>query len=257
MSGIATAIVGTAVVGGIAQSRAAKKASSAQTESAQAGIDEQSRQFDKLVQLMKPYVQAGAGTAGGEFDAAQYLRDNPDVAANSYFSQNPLEHYQKYGKKEGRAFPTTQAVQGSLGGQQALLGLLGPEAQQQAIGGLEQSPQFQSLVQQGENALLQNASATGGLRGGNLQGALAQYRPQLLSQLIESQFSKLGGLTQIGQAAAAGQASAGLQTGANVGNLLQQQGQARAGGALAQGQAIGQIAGSLGNFASMKGLGAF
>lgn len=129
----------------------------------------------------------------------------------------------------------SDGVTGSLGAQQALLGLLGPDAQMQAISGLEQSPQFQSLVQQGESALLQNASATGGLRGGNLQGALAQYRPQVLSQLIESQFNKLGGLTQLGQASAAGQASAGLQTGSNIGNLLQQKGAATAGGQLAMG----------------------
>lgn len=257
MSGIATAVVGSAVVGGIVQSRAAKKAASAQTQSAEAGIAEQSRQFDELVKLMQPYVQAGAGTVGGEFDAAQYLRDNPDVAASPYFSQNPLEHYNKYGKKEGRAFPTTQAVTGALTAQQDLLGLRGTEAQRAAISGIEGSPQFQTLVQQGENALLQNASATGGLRGGNLQGALAQFRPQILSQLIESQFNKLGGLTQIGQAAAAGQAASGIQSSSNISNLLQQQGQARAGAQLAQGQAIGNIAGSIGNLATLKGLGAF
>jgi len=67
--------------------------------------------------------------------------------------------------------------------QQALIGAQGPEAQRAAIAALEQGPAVQALTQQGENALLQRASATGGLRGGNVQAALAQFRPQMLNQL--------------------------------------------------------------------------
>ena len=78
--------------------------------------------------------------------------------------------------------PYMQAGQGALGAQQALLGLGGPEAQKAAIAQLEQSPQFQAMVQQGETGILQNASATGGLRGGNTQAALAQFRPQMLDR---------------------------------------------------------------------------
>src|SRR5690606_31761091 len=120
-------------------------------------------------------------------------------------------------------------------------------AQSAAIKALENSPQMKAMLQQGENAILQNASATGGLRGGNTQAALAQFRPQLLSQLIENQFSNLGSISGLGQASAAGQAAAAQQTGANVGNLLTQQGQAAAGAALAQGQASAQMWGNVGN----------
>ncbi len=139
--------------------------------------------------------------------------------------------------------------------QQGLLGLAGPEDQAMAIDALQQSPQFLALVDQGEEALLQRASATGGLRGGNIQSALAQFRPQLLSQTIENQLNRLGGLTQIGQASAAGVGSAGLSTGSNISNLLQQSGAAQAGSALASGassanlysdaaQTVGTVAGS-------------
>ena len=133
----------------------------------------------------------------------------------------------------------TQGTQ-AFGAQGALVGLGGSAAQQDAIRALEGSPQFTSLVQQGENALLQNASATGGLRGGNIQSALAQFRPQILSSLIESQYNKLGGLSQMGQAAAAGQASAGIQSAGTVSDLLAQQGAARAGGVLGQGSVVRQ-----------------
>lgn len=152
--------------------------------------------------------------------------------------------------------PYVQAGTGALTQQQALLGMGTPEAQQQAIAALQGSPQFQALQQQGETAILQNAAATGGLRGGNVQAALAQFRPALLSGLIEQQYNRLGGLTAIGQNAAAGVGNAGMSTGSNIATLLGRQGQAQAGGILGQqgaltgglGQAFGAIdrAGGLG-----------
>ena len=202
MSSVGNAIGNT--IGGITGAKQAGEAGMAaaqiQGQSAEAGIEEQRRQFDALTELMSPYVAAGTG---------------------------------------------------ALEGQQALAGLQGADAQQQAILGLEQSPQFQAMVGQGEEALLQNASATGGLRGGNTQAALAQFRPQMLSQMIESQYSKLGGLAGMGQASAAGQASAGMQSGSNVANLLQQQGAALAGGQVAQGSVVGNTFGNVANLGGM------
>jgi hypothetical protein len=173
------------------QSDAASEAAGAQSGAAQAGIDEQRRQFDEIQRLLAPYVQAG---------------------------------------------------QPALAGMQNLIGLGGAEAQQQAIAGIEQSPLLQALTRQGEEAILQRASATGGLRGGNVQAALAQFRPQMLQQALEQQYSRLGGLTSLGQQSAARVGTAGMNTGVNVGNLLQQQGAAQAGGALGRGAAFGQFA---------------
>lgn len=133
--------------------------------------------------------------------------------------------------------PYTEAGLPALKQQQALLGLEGPEAQQAAISAIENQPGFQSMVQQGENAMLQNASATGGLRGGNLQGAMAQFRPQMLAQAIQDQYSRLGGMTTLGQQSAAGVGTAGMQTGRGISDLFGQMGAARAGGILGQGKA--------------------
>lgn len=200
-AGLATA--GAMIYSGSKAASAAKSAAGTQAASAQAGIDEQRRQFDLTQKLLGPYAQAG---------------------------------------------------EGALSAQQALIGLAGPEAQAEAIRNIEMSPQFTSMVAQGENALLQNASATGGLRGGNTQAALAQFRPNLLSGLIQQQYQNLGGLTTTGANAAAGVGSAGMQTGVNVGNLLQQQGAATAGGQIAAGQSYlpQALATGLGVF---KGLG--
>lgn len=149
--------------------------------------------------------------------------------------------------------PYNTAGTNALTGQQDLLGLNGQGAQTSAIGGIANGPQMQAMTQQGENALLQNASATGGLRGGNLQGALAKFRPQLLSQLIQQQYSNLGGLTSVGQNAAAGVGNAGQNSSNQIIGALQQQGAAQAGSALAQGQAQSSMWNNIGGTASMLG----
>jgi hypothetical protein len=153
--------------------------------------------------------------------------------------------------------PYVSAGQPALEAQQAFLGLRGPEAERAAIERIRGGETFQALASQGEEALLQRASATGGLRGGNIQGALAQFRPALLSNLIEQQYGRLGGMTALGQQSAAGVGAAGQQTGVNVANLLGQQGAAQAGAEIAQGRAIGAIpaaiSGGLGLFSGLGG----
>lgn len=143
--------------------------------------------------------------------------------------------------------PWVGSGMGALAGQVELAGLRGADAQKKAISAIESGPEFTNLAQQGENAILANASATGGLRGGNTQGALAQFRPQLLSGLINQQFNRLGSLSTGGQNSAAQQASAGIQTGANISNLMGSIGSAQAGNALAQGAANAQFWNGIGS----------
>ena len=153
--------------------------------------------------------------------------------------------------------PYMQAGQGALGAQQALLGLGGADAQRAAIAQIEQGPQFQAMVQQGETAILQNASATGGLRGGNTQAALAQFRPQMLSQLIQQQMAQLGGLSGAGQQGGMSAAGLGQQGAQGIMGQYGAQGQAAAGAALAQGQGMANIFGGVGGaLGTLGGLGA-
>ena len=161
------------------QERLAGMANSTQLRMAGMSIAEQRRQFAEVQRVLSPFVNAGN----------QALTD--------------LKPYE-------------QAGQLALQGQQNLIGLGGADAQQAAIDQLAGGVQMQALTQQGESAILQNASATGGLRGGNTQSALAQFRPAALSALIDNQYAKLGGLTQLGAAttgsiAQLGQASAAQQ----------------------------------------------
>ena len=133
--------------------------------------------------------------------------------------------------------PYVKTGNDAMAQQRALSGLDGPEAQRAAIEAISGSQEMSGLVQQGENAMLQQGAATGGLRGGNMQGALAQFRPQMLSSLISQQYGRLSGLTQIGQASAAGVGVAGMNMAQNVGNLQLASGQAIAGGQMAAGNA--------------------
>lgn len=147
------------------------------------------------------------------------------------------EQRRQFDKIQELLSPFANAGSGALTQQQAILGLNGQGQQAEAINAIRTSPAFQSMVQQGENSILQNASATGGLRGGNVQAALAQFSPRLLADTINQRYAQLGGITSLGQNAAALTGNAGMQTGGNISNLLQQSGAAQAGGYLAQGRA--------------------
>jgi len=202
MGAISKAIGGVVgdITGSSAAASAGKRAGKIQAKAAQAGIEEQRRQFDALINLMSPYVAAGAP---------------------------------------------------ALEQQMAMAGLRGPEAERAAIDALAASPQLEALARQGEEAILQQASATGGLRGGNVQAALGQFRPQLLQQLIEQRYGQVADITDIGRTSAMTQAEGGLATGTNIGNLLLGKGSAEAGARLAQGQ------GQRMAFGDLLGIGSF
>ena len=199
---ISAAVVGgTALIGSKMQAKAAGKAADVQAAAAREGMSEEQRRFEDMMELLKPYTEAGV--------------------------------------------PALQQ-------QQAFLGLKGPQAEQAAIERIRGGETFKALAEQGEQALLQRASATGGLRGGNIQGALAQYRPQLLSGLIEEQYGRLGGMTALGQRSAAGVGAAGMETGTNIANLLAQQAAAQAGGEIGQAKAYGQLLNMPAQFIGMQ-----
>lgn len=186
-------------------------------------------------------------TTGGEVDEASLAAAIQAAQAQDQ-AQAQAQAQAQVGQAQagqGQASPSMRYVGGQAG----------QDAQRAAIERISGSEQFKALEQQAENSLLQNAAATGGLRGGNIQGALAEFRPQLLNQLIEQQYSRLGGLAtqggnvaqnlasqgmsatsglaSLGQASAAGTGAAGQATGANIATLLGQQGAATAGGQLA------------------------
>lgn len=206
-------------------------------------------------------VIVGGAALVGSYMNSEAQEDAAETAAAAQTQgadQGVAEQRRQFDLIQSLLKPYVEAGNSGLAGQRDLLGLNGADAQGAAIKALEGSPTFGALMQQGENAILQNASATGGLRGGNTQHALAQFRPQLLAQLIDDQYSKLGGLTTMGQNSAVMTGSAGQNAGNTIAQLLQQSGAAQAGAALAGGRAnAGLTNGVVGAIGSFGGAGGF
>lgn len=205
----------------------------------------------------------GSAVVGGVM-SSRAQKKAASSAANAQIESSEMgveEHRRQFDAVQKLLKPYADAGLSGLTGQQNLLGINGTAAQQAAINNINNSSEMQTYLQQGENAILQNASATGGLRGGNTQATLAQFRPQLLNQLISQRYQNLAGLTSLGQNAAAGTGNAGMQAASNISNLYQQSGAAQAGAALANGQANANmwngLTGAIGQIGGMKMTGMF
>lgn len=216
MSGIGAAIIGGSAITGLlsanAQSDAAKQAAAAQMQANQQALQAQQQNYRQGVNYQDKSLAAGNTLAGNQQSQLSGLFA-PYVQAG----QNAIPGLQQYAQGGLNAFNQ----------QQNFTGANGADAQSQAINGLQNSPMFQQLAQQGNQAILQNASATGGIRGGNTQAALAQFSPQLLNQLLQQQFQNLGSLSSLGSQsqntlAGLGQGSAAAQAQGGI-NILGQQ----------------------------------
>ena len=197
-------------------------------------------------------VAAGLGVAGSVISGQQANR-GASKAADAQVRAAQLgveENRRQFDLVQTLLKPYVEGGTAAFKQQQNLLGVGGAAAQQQAIGALQNSPFFQAQLNQGTNAILQNASATGGLRGGNTQAALAQFAPQLLQQTYQNQLSNLGGLSSMGLGAATGTGNAAQNTAAQNSELFGNMGQAQAGAYLARAQnnqdMIGSLAGAAG-----------
>ena len=195
-------------------------------------------------------IGAGASILGGSMQsrAARSAAASQERAADAGIA----EQGRQFDEMRRLLQPYVDVGEPALAAQQAQIGLQGPQAQQMAIDQIAQGPLLQALTRQGEQAMLQNASATGGLRGGNLQGALAQFRPAMLQAALDQQYARLGGLTEIGQQSAARVGTAGMNTGVNTSALLGQAGAARAGGIIGGAAPFVQLAQAPAQFAAFQ-----
>lgn len=145
-----------------------------------------------------------------------------------------------------RDAPVIEARDQALAQQQALLGLSGTEAQQAAFAGLEQSPGQKFLRDRAQRNLVRNASAIGGLGGGNVRSALVQQGVGFAQQDIQNQFGRLAQVVAPGSAASANLGQFGTQAAGSIANLGLAGSEARASGILgAAGVAPGVTSGLL------------
>ncbi len=143
--------------------------------------------------------------------------------------------------------PFQEAGTAAIGSQQDLLGLSGPEAQAAAFAAMQDSPCQQFLRDRAQKNLLRNASAIGGLGGGNVRSALVQQGVGFAQQDLQNQFGRLGQLAGQGQSAAASVGGFGQQASTNIQNSIANSAQARSSGILNQSAATQNTIGGLAN----------
>lgn len=113
----------------------------------------------------------------------------------------------------------------------------------------QNSPGYQFQLQQGENAVLNNRSALGGVNSGNTLKALTSFGQGVANQdywnaynayttAQNQKFGQLQTLAGSGQNAAANLGALGAQTGASVGNNIVNAGNASAAGTVGSANAI-------------------
>lgn len=136
------------------------------------------------------------------------------------------------------------------------------------------NPGYKFILGQGEQAITDTSSATGGIGGGNTlkaltnygQGAAAQYGNMLFGENLATQQNASGlalNIASLAENAAADQGSLGVNTGANIADTLGQIGNAQAGvtgsitgglQGLLQNYMLGQLLGGGGGFGGFGGV---
>ena len=180
----------------------------------------------------------------GVFGGGDAAKDAGKVQAASS-DKAVAEQRRQFDITQSNLQPFIQAGQGALTEQQALLGLSGVGAQQQAFSRFNDSPGQTFLRERGERALLQNQAAIGGLGGGNVRSELQQQGIGFAQQQLNNQLAQLGGISGTGSGTATNLGQIGANTASNIGANLQAGGQARASGILGAQQANAALGGQV------------
>lgn len=238
-----TAIFDPADLAGTKSGKEAKRAAAAgaaeQDAAIQTAIGEQRRQFD---------ITTGQLTEAEETNrAAIEAGRTGSVAAQQ----------EGFGRQRRELAPFATAGRDALQQQQALLGLGSPEQQQQAFAAFNESPGQKFIRDRAQRNLVRNASAIGGLGGGNVRSALVQQGAGFAAQDFGNQFNRLSDLRVGGQSAATNIGQGALSTGTNVGQTQFNAGQLTGAGAIntaaRQGQFGQNFASNVGNLAVQGG----
>lgn len=110
----------------------------------------------------------------------------------------------------------------------------------------QNSPGYQFQVQQGENAILNNRSALGGVNSGNTLKALNSYGQGVANQDYWNYYNALQTQAGNGQNAAANLGSLGTQVGSSIGNNIIGAGNASAAGTVGASNAVGNAVSGIG-----------
>lgn len=184
---VAAAIIGSAVVGGVASASASSKASKAQRRAADQAAAVQREQYEQTRADLGPYRDMGTTALGRYSD---------------------------------------------------LLGMQGGAAYERALADYRQSPFLAQLVRNTGDAVDASRAARGGLFSGATAQEIGDRTGQLYMGDFNNYLSRLGGLADTGQNAAAQTGNFGQNAAAGQANAFTAAGNARAQGYINQGNAI-------------------
>ena len=192
---------------------AEKEAALTQEEMYMKGFDEQRRQYDQT-----------------RLDTQRQLGIDRTIARNQQ-TRAETRARQQYETGQEQMRPWLEAGGSALAKQSDFMGLGGREAQQSAYDNYSMSPGQQFLRDRGQKALLANASAIGGLGGGNVRSDLQQQGIGFAAQDFGNYYNRLAGMSGTGQTSAgqmgqmgASYASGQGQLGANYAGRMGQMG---------------------------------
>ena len=163
-------------------------------------VPQQNPVLQQLPQQLQPQIPQ-TGLIGSE----QALQGGLQGGLNAIARGTDLgaQQLQPYASQGGNAF----------GLQSNLSGANGLQAQQQAFANYQSSPEQAYLRQQGEQALMRNSAAMGGLGGGNVRKELQLQGIGQAAQDYGNSFNRLGTLSNMGLNAASRQAEMGQAAG--------------------------------------------
>lgn len=236
MSGIATVVIGSSIIGGVVSSNASDKASKRALEANQASLDAQERMYQQQRADFAPYQQLGL------------------AALPEYYKMLGIQQPQNVFAAGQQALPSSQPgapfsggvglVGGLLGRVAQTIGTAGPQVQpvgvqSQAGSGSGAAPALSPLARwqlmqtqraQGRADTARGLSGSGGAASREAENAMA-----IAGQDYQNQYARILDALKIGTGAssAAGGASQQYsgqigQAGANAGNILMDQGQTQA-----------------------------
>ena len=137
--------------------------------------------------------------------------------------------------------PFQEAGVAALGQQQALLGLGGQEAQNEAFAAFNESPGQKFMRDRARKQRMRSAGSLGGIGGGNIRAALSELDTGFAQQDFNNQFGRLGQMAGQGQNATTNIGQFGATAANQAGNAAIAQSEARASGILGGQQAESQF----------------
>lgn len=281
MSWVATAIAGSAIIGGASSYLAGKES----RKGAEAAGEIQRYMYDQSREDMAPYREVGVSALSQL--AELYGLDSPSASGSNEFgrSTNPTTTYQYSQSGKVNEYEVVQAFMEFLGRRPSereldyytgrergnelyydvvVPGMENMQAKGEFQGGsktnpptaspgdrfarFRESPDYQFALEQGQRATDQSLAARGLTNSGRAMKELTRFGQGLASQQLNNYANRLASLAGVGQTSTTATANLGANAAARIGGATQDAADARASGYLGVGNAVGQGVGQAVNW---------